>query len=89
MTTSTTTPTLPTVDAMRARVCAAFDAIGAHVDLGEPGGHGLQASTPVTGEVLFTTAETTPAQADAAIRPPCRTGAPVVRENFRSPTARD
>jgi aldehyde dehydrogenase (NAD+) len=67
MSTSTATPTLPTVDALRARVRAAFDAIGAHVELGEPGGHGLQASTPVTGEVLFTVAETTPAEADAAI----------------------
>ena len=36
-------------------------------DLGEPGGHGLPASTPITGDVLFTVAETTPEQADAAI----------------------
>ena len=35
--------------------------------LGEPGGHGLPAGTPVTGDVLFTVAETSPDEADAAI----------------------
>jgi len=65
---STTTVTaLPTTEELRARVRAAFDAIGAHVDLGEPGGHGLHSSTPVTGEVLFAAPETTPAEVDAAI----------------------
>jgi aldehyde dehydrogenase (NAD+) len=32
-----------------------------------PGTHGLPAGTPITGDVLFTVAETTPEQADAAI----------------------
>ncbi len=32
-----------------------------------PAAHGLPASTPITGDVLFTVAETTPEQADAAI----------------------
>ena len=48
-------------------VRAALQAIGADRRLGEPGGAGLQASTPITGDVLFTVAETTAEQADAAI----------------------
>ncbi len=65
---STTTATaLPTLADLQAQVRRAFDAIGAHVDLAEPGVHGQQASTPLTGEVLFTVAETTPAEAEAAI----------------------
>ena len=35
--------------------------------LDEPGGHGLPAGTPITGEVLFTVAHTTSEQADQAI----------------------
>jgi aldehyde dehydrogenase (NAD+) len=58
---------LPTAEDLRARVRDALDAIGSRTDLGEPGSHGLQASTPITGEVLFTVTETTPAQAEAAI----------------------
>src|SRR3954467_15588599 len=58
---------LPTADDLRAQARDALQAIGSRVELGEPGGHGLQASTPITGEVLFTIAETTPEQADAAI----------------------
>ncbi|OSC43298.1 aldehyde dehydrogenase family protein [Mycobacterium decipiens] len=50
---------------------AAFEAIGASngsgVTLGEPGNHGLPASTPITGEVLFTVAPTTSEQADRTI----------------------
>lgn len=46
--------TLPTADELRSRVHRALDAIGAHVTLGEPGGDGLPASTPITGDVLFT-----------------------------------
>jgi aldehyde dehydrogenase (NAD+) len=65
---STTTATsLPTAADLRAAVRAAFDAIGACVELAEPGGHGLQASTPVTGDILFTVAQTTPEQARTAI----------------------
>jgi len=52
---------------LRSAVRAAFDAIGAKVDLAEPGEHGLPASTPVTGETLFTVAETTPEQTQEAI----------------------
>ena len=33
----------------------------------EPGGHGLPASTPITGEALFTVAQTTSAQAEHTI----------------------
>ncbi|BBY65332.1 L-piperidine-6-carboxylate dehydrogenase [Mycolicibacterium helvum] len=65
---STTTATsLPTAADLRAAVRAAFEAIGARTDLAEPGGHGLQASTPVTGDILFTVAETTPEQTRGAI----------------------
>jgi aldehyde dehydrogenase (NAD+) len=58
---------LPTADQLRGRARAALDAVGAGVDLGGPDGPGLPASTPITGDVLFTVAETTAAQADAAI----------------------
>src|SRR6185312_8626514 len=75
--TTVQTSTLPTAEALRAQVRDALQAIGSGAELREPGGRGaagpatsspgLQASTPVTGEVLFTVAETTPEQADAAI----------------------
>ncbi|MDT5080202.1 MAG: aldehyde dehydrogenase [Mycobacterium sp.] len=65
--TSMTTTTLPTADELRDRVRAALQAIGAHSDLGEPGAAGVPASTPITGDVLFTVAETTAAQTDEAI----------------------
>ena len=62
---------MPTADELRARVRAAFEAIGTDIHkelmLSEPGGPGLQASTPITGEVLFTAALTTAAQADQTI----------------------
>jgi aldehyde dehydrogenase (NAD+) len=58
---------LPTADALRAKVRDALAAVGSPAQLGEPGGHGLQASTPITGDVLFTIAETSVEQADAAI----------------------
>jgi len=65
---STTTATaLPTLAELQARVRHAFDAIGAHVELAEPGSPGLQASTPLTGDVLFTVTETTSAEAELAI----------------------
>jgi len=52
---------------LRARARQALKAIGADVRLGKPGGLGLPASTPITGEVLFTVAQTTAEQADQAI----------------------
>jgi aldehyde dehydrogenase (NAD+) len=52
---------------LRARVLHAFDAIGVSDALGQPGGSGLPASTPITGEVLFTVAQTTPERADHTI----------------------
>jgi aldehyde dehydrogenase (NAD+) len=58
---------LPTTDDLRAQARDALNAVGSRAELGEPGGRGLQASTPITGEVLFTITETTPEQADAAI----------------------
>src|SRR3954471_19598115 len=58
---------LPTADDLRAQARDALQAIGSRVELGEPGAHGVHASTPITGDVLFTVAETTPEQADAAI----------------------
>ncbi len=58
---------LPNADELRARARHALQATGADVSLGEPGGHGLPASTPITGEVLFTVAQSTPAQVDQTI----------------------
>jgi aldehyde dehydrogenase (NAD+) len=66
MTTTETAP-LSTTDDLRTKVRDALHAIGARAELGEPGAHGLHASTPITGDVLFTLPETTPEQADAAI----------------------
>jgi aldehyde dehydrogenase (NAD+) len=66
MTTTETAP-LPTTDDLRTKVRDALHAIGARAELGEPGAHGLHASTPITGDVLFTLPETTPEQAEAAI----------------------
>ena len=65
--TTTEISTLPTADQLRSRVRDALNAVGCHAELGEPGGHGLPASTPITGEVLFTLTETTAEQADTAI----------------------
>jgi aldehyde dehydrogenase (NAD+) len=65
--TSMTTTTLPTADELRDRVRAALQAVGASGDLGAPGAAGVPASTPITGDVLFTIAETTAAQTDEAI----------------------
>ena len=65
--TSTQTITLPTADDLRARARDALHAIGSRTELHDAGGHGLPASTPVTGETLFTVAETTPEEADRAI----------------------
>jgi aldehyde dehydrogenase (NAD+) len=68
-TTKTTTETaaLPTADELRTRVRDALRTIGVRTELGEPGQHGMPARTPLTGDVLFTLAEATPDDADAAI----------------------
>lgn len=66
MTTPTTTR-LPTVDELRSLVHRSLDAIGADITLDEPGEHGLPASTPITGDVLFTVAQTTRQQVDCKI----------------------
>jgi aldehyde dehydrogenase (NAD+) len=54
-------------DELRAQARDALAAMGVKVSLDEPGGHGLPASTPITGEVLFTVGQTTSAQADRTI----------------------
>ncbi|MGK2881800.1 MAG: L-piperidine-6-carboxylate dehydrogenase [Mycobacterium sp.] len=64
---TTTTTRLPTADDLRTRVRDALGSIGADVALADPGERGLAASTPITGDVLFTVPETTPEQAEAAI----------------------
>ncbi len=64
---TTTITSLPTGADLRSAVHTAFGAIGVHADLAEPGGPGLPASTPVTGDTLFTVVETTAAQTQAAI----------------------
>ncbi|KMO84674.1 aldehyde dehydrogenase family protein [Mycolicibacterium chubuense] len=66
MTTVVTSP-LPTSDALRTRVREAMTAVGAQVPLGEPNAGGVTASSPINGDVLFTVAESTPDQVDAAI----------------------
>ncbi|ODQ95912.1 aldehyde dehydrogenase family protein [Mycolicibacterium holsaticum] len=65
--TDTRTAALPTGAQLSAKVRDALATIGAAVELGAPGAHGLPASTPITGDVLFSIPETTPQQADAAI----------------------
>ncbi|WNG88921.1 aldehyde dehydrogenase family protein [Mycobacterium sp. ITM-2016-00317] len=66
MTTVLTSP-LPTADALRTRVRDALAAVGADVPLGDPGSEGLPASTPITGDVLFTVPASSTADAEAAI----------------------
>jgi aldehyde dehydrogenase (NAD+) len=56
-----------TTDQLRAQVLRAFEAIGVRATLDEPGGHGLPASTPITGDTLFTVGETTSEQAEHTI----------------------
>jgi len=63
----TPTTALPSADDLRARVRTALQAIGTHTELGEPGALGVQASTPITGDVLFSVAQTTTEETDAAI----------------------
>ena len=64
---------LPTADTLRDRARAALEAVGSTVELGAPGEPGLQASTPVTGDVLFAVPETTSDATDAAIAAAART----------------
>jgi aldehyde dehydrogenase (NAD+) len=65
--TTVETSKLPTADDLRSQARDALTAIGSHADLGKTSSTGLQASTPITGDVLFTVTETTAEQADAAI----------------------
>jgi aldehyde dehydrogenase (NAD+) len=65
--TTAETSTLPTAAELRGRVRDALRAIGSRIELGEPGTQGLPVATPITGDVLFTVAETTPDGADTAI----------------------
>jgi aldehyde dehydrogenase (NAD+) len=61
---------LPTVGELRTRARRALDAVGCDITLkalGEPGEHGLPASTPVTGDVLFTVEQTTPEHVERCI----------------------
>ena len=61
------TTALPTTDELRRRARCALESIGAQVELGEPGAPGLPASTPITGEVLFTLPEPDIDRVDTAI----------------------
>ncbi|TRW78341.1 aldehyde dehydrogenase family protein [Mycolicibacterium sp. 018/SC-01/001] len=65
--TSTVTSTLPTTDDLRARAREALAAVGARVELGAPNAGGVTASSPVNGDVLFTVAESSAADVDAAV----------------------
>ena len=65
--TSTQTTMLPRPEDLRTRARDALHAIGSRTELHDAGGHGLPASTPVTGETLFTVAGTAPEEADRAI----------------------
>ncbi len=59
--------TLPTADELRQRVRDALQAVGSRTELCRAGEHGLPAGTPITGDVLFTVAQTTAEQTDQAI----------------------
>ena len=61
---------MTTTDELRTRARRALDTVGCDVNLGAldgPVGHGLPASTPVTGDVLFTLEQTTPEQVERRI----------------------
>ncbi|MEW5811335.1 MAG: aldehyde dehydrogenase family protein [Actinomycetota bacterium] len=64
---TSTVTLLPSSDALRDRAQEALAAVGASVPLGAPNAGGLAASSPVNGDVLFTVAESSPEQVDAAI----------------------
>lgn len=61
------TAALPTAEELRTRVRDALTAVGARVALGEPNAHGLPASTPITGDVLFTVPASSLSDVDVAI----------------------
>jgi aldehyde dehydrogenase (NAD+) len=61
------TSALPTADDLRDRVRVALQAIGADAQLGVPGGPGLPAGSPISGDVLFAVPEHTAAQTEDAI----------------------
>lgn len=65
--TNTEAASLPTTNDLRERIRTALNAIGADPTLGEPGDAGLPASTPLTGEILFSVGESTPEAAENAI----------------------
>jgi aldehyde dehydrogenase (NAD+) len=65
--TTVETSKLPTAEDLRSQARDALTAVGARAELDKPGRPGLQASTPITGDVLFTVTETTAEQTDAAI----------------------
>ncbi len=65
--TSVKTSSLPTAADLRDRVRVALQAIGADTRLGAPGEPGLPASTPISGDVLFSVPETSAEQTEAAI----------------------
>jgi aldehyde dehydrogenase (NAD+) len=65
--TTTESTTLPTADVLREQARDALRAVGSTVRLGAPGEHGMHASTPVTGDVLFILPETTADEVDTAI----------------------
>jgi aldehyde dehydrogenase (NAD+) len=65
--TTVETSKLPTADDLRSQARDALTAVGSSAALGKTSNTGLQASTPITGDVLFTVTETTAEQADAAI----------------------
>ena len=58
---------IPPTEELRARARRALQEIGASLSLGDPGGDGLPARTPITGEVLFTVAPSTAEQTERAI----------------------
>ncbi|CAJ1584917.1 aldehyde dehydrogenase family protein [[Mycobacterium] wendilense] len=58
---------LPDASWLRDRARAALATLGAEPALGDPAAPGLPASTPITGEVLFRVAESTPSDVDAAV----------------------
>jgi aldehyde dehydrogenase (NAD+) len=64
---TTTDIALPTSAELRARAREALRAIGARVELGRPTQHGLAVRTPVTGDALFSLADTTAVEADNVI----------------------
>lgn len=58
---------MTTPDDLRARAGAALRATGTDIVLGEPGGPGLAASTPITGDVLCTVPPSSAEQADRTV----------------------